>query len=233
MIATAFWRTIFFYLFLLVVMRVMGKREIGGLAPIDLVVTILMAELAAIPIQDPQLPLLVGAVPIATIMLLQLGLSALSLRNRRWRTLLNGRPSVIVQGGKLLPAEMKKVRYTIDDLLEQLRRQGYAGLSEVEVAVLETDGNLSVIPKSQHRPLRPKDLNIPTGYEGMSLPIITDGEVEYQHLKACDLDMTWLRRELEKRGIHDPKDVLCAILDTDGTLFVQRREDNNWYLQSN
>lgn len=232
MIATAFWRTIFFYLFLLIVMRIMGKREIGGLAPIDLVVTIIMAELAAIPIQDPQVPILVGAVSIATIMLLQLGLSSLSLRNRRWRTLLNGRPSVIVHGGKLLPQEMKKVRYTIDDLLEQLRRQGYAGLSEVEVAVLETDGNLSVIPKSQHRPLRPKDLNIPTSYEGMSLPIITDGEIEYEYLKACDLDMTWLRQELQKRGIHDHRDVLCAILDTDGTLFVQRREDTNWYLQS-
>lgn len=232
MIVTAFWRTIFFYLFLLIVMRIMGKREIGGLAPIDLVVTIIMAELAAIPIQDPQVPILVGAVPIATIMLLQLGLSALSLRNRRWRTLLNGRPSVIVQGGKLLPAEMKKVRYTIDDLLEQLRRKGFAGISDVEVAVLETDGNLSVIPKSQYRPIRPKDLNIPTSYEGMSLPIITDGEIEYQHLKACDLDMTWLKRELHKRGINDHRDVLCAILDTDGNLFIQRREETNWYLQS-
>src|SRR5690606_30830702 len=138
MIAIAFWRTLFFYLFLLVVMRVMGKREIGGLAPVDLVVTIIMAELAAIPIQDPQVPILVGAVPIATIMLLQLGLSALSLRNRRWRSLLNGRPSVIIQGGKLIPSEMKKVRYTIDDGLEQLRRKGHAGISDVEVAVLET-----------------------------------------------------------------------------------------------
>ena len=232
MIATAFWRTIFFYLFLLIVMRVMGKREIGGLAPVDLVVTIIMAELAAIPIQDPQVPILVGAVPIATIMLLQLGLSTLSLRNRRWRSLLNGRPSVIIQGGKLIPSEMKKVRYTIDDVLEQLRRKGHAGISDVEVAVLETDGNLSVIAKSQYRPVRPKDLNIPTEYEGMALPIITDGEIEYQHLKSCGLDMTWLQRELQQRGIEDHRDVLCAILDTDGSLFVQRREDNNWYLQS-
>lgn len=231
MIAMAFWRTIFFYLFLLIVMRIMGKREIGGLAPIDLVVTIIMAELAAIPIQDPQVPILAGAVPIATIMLLQLGLSFMSLRNRRWRTILNGRPSILIKDGKLVPAEMKKVRYTIDDVLEQLRRQGHASISDVEVAVLETDGNLSVITKSQYRPLRPKDLNLPTQYEGLALPMITDGEIEYEHLKACGLDVTWLQRELQKRGIADHRDVLCAILDTDGSLFVQRREDNNWYLQ--
>lgn len=232
MIITAFWRTIFFFFFLLVVMRITGKREIGGLAPVDLVVTILMAELAAIPIQDPEMPLLMGAVPIATIMLLQLGLSGLSLRNRRWRTLLNGRPSIIVKDGKLVPSEMKKVRYTIDDLLEQLRRQGYSSLTDVEVAVLETDGNLSVISKSQRRPLQPRDLNLPTKYEGMAYTIITDGEIEYQHLKACGLDMTWLQRELKKRGITDHRDVLCAILDTDGTLFVQRKEENHWYLNS-
>jgi len=231
MVSAVFWRTIFFYFLLLVVMRVTGKREIGGLAPVDLVVTILLAELAAIPIQEPERPVLMGAIPIATIMLLQLALSALSLRNRRWRTLLNGSPSVIIKDGKLVPSEMKKIRYTVDDVLEQLRRQGYASVSDVEVAVIETDGNLSVIPKSQRRPLQPRDLSLPTAYEGMALTIITDGEIEYQHLKACGLDMTWLQRELKKRGITDHRDAFCAILDTDGTLFVQRKEDNRWYLQ--
>lgn len=231
MVSAVFWRTIFFYFLLLIVMRVTGKREIGGLAPVDLVVTILLAELAAIPIQEPGRPLLMGAVPILTIMLLQLVLSGLSLRNRRWRTLLNGRPNVIIKDGKFVPSEMKKVRYTIDDALEQLRRKGYASPSDVEVAILETDGNLSVICKSQRRPVQPRDLNLPTAYEGMALTIITDGEIEYEHLKQCGLDMTWLKRELGKRGIADPGDVLCAILETDGTLFVQRKEDNHWYLQ--
>lgn len=231
MIATIFWRTLFFYFFLLVVMRIMGKREIGGLAPIDLAVTIIMAELAAIPIQNTDFPLLAGIVPIGTIMLLELLLSALSMRSQRWRALINGRPSVIIKDGKFLPMEMKKIRYTIHDVLEQLRRKGHADITDVEVAVVETDGNLSVIPKSQKRPLRPEDLSIPTGYEGMPQLLINDGEVEYAHLRACDLDIAWLMQELEKRGIRDVKDVFCAILSTDGTLFVQRKEDANWYVQ--
>src|SRR5690606_18488405 len=118
MIAIAFWRTLFFYLFLLVVMRIMGKREIGGLAPIDLAVTIIMAELAAIPIQDPQMPILAGAIPIATIMLLELALSGLSLRNNWWRHIINGKPSVIIKDGKFVPQEMRAVRYTVHDALE-------------------------------------------------------------------------------------------------------------------
>ena len=231
MILTAFVRTIFFYIFLLVVMRIMGKREIGGLAPIDLAVTIIMAELAAIPIQDPELPILVGAVPIATIMLLELGLSGLSLRSHRWRQLINGKPNVIIKDGKFVPQEMRRVRYTVHDVVEQLRRSGYSDISDVEVAVLETDGKLSVIPKSQSRPIAAKDLKIPTHYEGLPYTLISDGEVVYDHLNQCGLDMTWLNAELKKRGIQDVRDVFCAILDTQGELFVQPKEPTNWYVQ--
>lgn len=232
MLSVVFWRTVFFYLFLLVVMRIMGKREISGLAPIDLAVTIIMAELAAIPIQDPNIPLLVGVVPIGTIMLLAIGLSSLCLRSHRWRSIINGRPNVIIKDGKFMQTEMKKVRFSIDDVLEQLRRRGHASIADVEVAILETDGNLSVIPKSQKRPLRPEDLQIATRYEGLPLTVINDGEIEYAHLTACDLDITWLKRELAKKGIHDFAEVFCAILDTQGELFVQRKEDSKFYVQS-
>lgn len=232
MVYTAFFRAILFYFLLLIVMRVMGKREIGGLAPIDLVVTIMMAELAAIPIADPELPILVGVVPIATLMLLAMALSSLSLRSPRWRSFIDGRPNVLVKDGKFVPQEMKKVRYSISDVLEQLRRQGYAHVTDVEVAILETDGNLSVIPRSQSRALQPKDLGISTGYEGLPLTIISDGHIEYAHLDQSGLDLTWLQAELAKRGIKDPKEVFSAILDTQGNLFVQRKEDTNWYVQS-
>lgn len=232
MVYTAFLRTLFFYLFLLIVLRIMGKREIGGLAPIDLAVTIIMAELAAIPIADPELPILVGAVPIATIMLLEIALSGLSLRSHRWRSIINGRPNVLVQNGQFVPKEMRKVRYTVSDVLEQLRRKGHPHVVDVEVAILETDGNLSVIPRSQSRPVQPQDLGVSTGFEGLPLTIINDGQVEYPHLVQSSLDMTWLQGELGKRGIKDPSEVFSAILDTKGNLFVQRKEDTNWYVQS-
>jgi len=232
MIYTAFIRTIFFYFFLLVVLRIMGKREIGGLAPIDLAVTILMAELAAIPIQDPGMPILAGAVPIATIMLLELALSGLCLRNNWWRQLIHGKPSVIIKDGKFVPQEMRNVRFTVHEALEQLRRAGYSDITDVEVAVLETDGHLSVIPKSQSRPLAAKDLKLPTHYEGLPYPLIVDGEVIYDHLNQCGLDVSWLQEELKKRGIQDHRDVFCAILNTHGELFVQPKEPTKWFLQT-
>lgn len=231
MLYDVFLRTIFFYFFLLIVMRIMGKREIGGLAPIDLAVTIIMAELAAIPIQDTSVPLLVGAVPILTIMLLAMALSGLSLRNLKWRRIINGRPNVIIEDGRFVPQEMRRVRYSINDVLEQLRRAGYSDIADVEVAVLETDGHLSVIPKSQSRPIAAKDLNIPTHYEGIPYTLISDGEVDYDHLDRCGLDLTWLQREIRKHGIKDVRDVFVAIIDTQGELFIQPKESTNWYLQ--
>ena len=228
----AIWRTLFFYLFLLVVLRIMGKREIGRLSPMDLAVTIIMAELAAIPVADPELPVVAGAIPIATIMLLEIALSGLSLRSHRWRAIINGRPNILIQGGKFVPKEMRKVRYSIDDVLEQLRRAGYFNVADVEVAVLETDGNLSVIPRAQARPVQPQDLGISTQYEGLPITIINDGEIVYENLNQCGLDLTWLQSELEKRGIREPKEVFSAILDTKGNLFVQRKEDTHWYVQS-
>lgn len=232
MVFTAFLRTVFFYFFLLIVMRIMGKREIGGLAPIDLTVTIIMAELAAIPIANHDMSVLVGAVPIATIMLLSMGLAGISLRSHRWRSIIDGRPNVIIQNGQFVPKEMKKARYSIDDVLEQLRRSGYSHVTDVEVAILETDGKLSVIPRSQSRALQPKDLGISTGYEGLPMTLINDGEVIYAHLAQINLDLTWLQQELARRGIKSPEEVFSAILDTGGNLFVQRKEDTNLYMNS-
>lgn len=229
---TAFWRTIFFYLFLLVVMRIMGKREIGGLSPIDLAVTIIMAELAAIPIQNPELPLLAGIIPILTIMLLQLTLSGMTLKSANFRRFIAGTPSVIIRNGNLNPDEMKRARYTIADVLEQLRRTGYASPTDVEFAILETDGNLSVIPKSQRRPVTPEDLQVETKYEGLPTSLIHDGEVLYAQLSEIGLDYTWLMKELRKRGIQSTDDVFLAMLETDGNLLIQRKEDVNWYMDS-
>lgn len=227
----SFYRAIFFYFFLFIIIRLMGKREIGALAPIDLVVTIILAELAVIPIENPTVPIMVGVVPIITIFFLEMGLTSLSLRSRVWRRLINGRPSILVKDGKLMPDQMRRERYTIDDLLEQLRRKGLPNIAEVEVAILETDGFLSAIPKSQHRPIQPSDLNLSTAYEGLPLSIIIDGEVDYANLNKCGLDMTWLKEQLKNLGVHDVKDVFSAILDTRGELFVQRQGDYKFYMK--
>lgn len=217
-------RTFYFYVLLLAVMRIMGKREIGTLSPWDLVLTIMLAELAALPIENTRIGLLQGAVPILTLLATQVVVSWLSLKSTTVRNVIAGTPSIVIKDGRIVESELRRLRYGIDDLMEQLRQKDVPNIHDVEVAILETNGSLSVIPKSQKRPVCPADLGISTSYEGLPIPLINDGRIDYRALTAAKLDLTWLKQELERRGIHDPKEVLYACLDSQGNLFVQERE---------
>jgi len=217
-------KTLFFYLLLLAVVRIMGKRELGTLSPWDLVLTIMLAELAALPIENPRIGLWMGAVPILTLLAAQLLLSWLSLKSVAVRNLVAGTPSVVIKDGRIIEAELRRLRYGIDDLMEQLRQKNVPNIQDVEVAVLETNGQLSVIPKSQRRPLCPADLGVPTAYEGLPIPLINDGAIDYRALSAARLDVSWLKEQLRARGIHDPREVFYACLDSQGNLFVQEKE---------
>lgn len=214
-------RTLILFLAVLIVMRIMGKREIGQLQPFELVVALMIADLAAIPMQDTGLPLLGGIIPIVVLMLAQVTLAYITMLNGKGRTLVCGRPSVLVENGRLVEEELRKQRYNINDLLVQLRDKEYYNLGDVEFAILETNGQLSVIPKSQKRPLQPSDLSIDTSYEGVPMTLIMDGQVLTDNLKKVQLDEAWLRAELKKFGIKRPKDVFFASLDTSGKLYYQ------------
>ena len=217
-------KTFFFYILLLIVVRVMGKRELGTLSPWDLVLTIMLAELAALPIENPDIGLWMGAVPIATLLVAQLALSWLCLKSVAIRNVVSGTPSIVIKDGRIIEPELRRLRYGIDDLMEQLRQKNVPNIQDVEVAVLETNGTLSVIPKSQKRPLCPADLGVPTGYEGLPITLINDGAVDYRALSAARLDLSWLQDQLKARSIHDPREVLFACLDSQGQLFVQERD---------
>lgn len=224
-----FGRTAILYLVAVVVIRTMGKRQIGQLQPFELVITIIIAELVVIPMQDKDVPLVEGLVPVFALLLLQYGVSLLLMKSEGVRAVVCGVPSVLVHNGRIVEQELHRLRYNLSDLLEQLRVKGLPNLADVEFAILETNGELSVIPKSQKRPVQPQDLEISTDYEGLPLPLILDGKVKAGALEKAQLDMAWLRGELEKRKIRRPKDVLYASLGTDGTLFIQPRElDVGW-----
>lgn len=225
MFLVAFLRTIFFYFFLLVALRIMGKRELGPLGPLDLVVTIIMAEVAAIPIEAPERPLMLGVIPIATIVFLEIVLSYLCLKSKKVRDLISGRPSVVVQDGRMVQQEMRRLRYSVADLMEQLRIRGYHNVQDVEMAVLESDGELSVLPKSHKRPLSSADLGLPVRQEGATHTLIIDGQIDYEALRAVNLDVNWLNDRLAERGVNEAKDVLVAFLDGFGGLVVQQREE--------
>lgn len=217
-------RTVFFYVLTLIAVRIMGKRQVGQLQPFELVITIIIAELAVLPMEDHDTPLLSGVVPIVIIVLLQMGLAYATLKSEAVQSFVCGTPSVVIANGRLVEREMRKLRFSINELMEQLRVQNIRSISDVEFAVFETNGNLSVIPKSQCRPVTPKDLGIPTEYEGLPVPLVIDGKVEYSNLKKINLNEKCLRKELAKFGVEDFKDVFLACLDTTGELYFQMKE---------
>lgn len=217
-------RTVLLYLLVVVTMRIMGKRQIAQLEPFELVITIMIAELAAIPMQDRHIPLINGVIAILTLLFIQVTLSVLSLKSLRFRTILDGRYSLVIANGVIQEQEMRKARYNLDELLEQLRLKDIFNLEDVEFAILETSGELSVLLKSQNRPVTPKDLELETPYEGLPVVLVFDGEIMQSELAKVNLGEGWLRSELEKLGCKDPTDVLIATLNTQGDLFYQLKE---------
>lgn len=217
-------RTAFLYILVVITMRLMGKRQIAQLEPFELVIAIMIAELAAIPMQDRHIPLINGVIAILTLMFIQVTFSIISLRSLTFRTLLDGQYSIIMANGKIQEKEMRKSRYNLDELLEQLRLKNVFNLEDVEFAILETSGELSVLLKSQKRPSTPQDLNISTEYEGMPSILILDGKVDATQLEKANLGEAWLRIELEKHEIKDPKDVLIASLNSQGELYFQPKD---------
>ena len=219
-----FARSLILYGLVVLVMRLMGKRQIGQLQPFELVVTIMIAELASVPMQNRDLPLSSGVVPILTLLVAQVILSLLILRSQWARRIICGTPSILVRNGRLEQKELSRLRVNLNDLLEQLRTKNVPNLEDVEFAILETTGGLSVIPKSQKRPLNPADLNLSTEYEGLPLDLIVDGRVNQENLATAGLDEAWLRRQLDRLGLSGPETVFFASLDAQGHLYFAKKE---------
>ncbi len=217
-------KTVFMYTFVLFVTRVMGKREIGQLSPFDLVVAIMIADLAAMPLEEKSIHIHDAVVPIAVLAVAEVVFAFMTLRSEKARSLISGKSSIVVRDGKILEGAVRELRYNIDDLLSGLREKDVSNIQDVEFAVLEGSGRLSVIMKSQARPVTPRDLGITTSYEGLPYPLVTDGEVKYKYLDQLGLTIAWLKEELRKKGVKDPADVLLASLDTSGELYVVKKE---------
>lgn len=214
------------YLVLLISTRIMGKREIGQLSSIDFVVAIVVAELATLPITDRNFPLLQSLVPITLLTILQVITSLLCLKSNGFRQFLYGKPNILINKGKMQIKEMRKARYNIDDLLTQLRQRDVFDISEVEYAVLETSGDLTVILKPGKRAVTREDLgekNIPD--EPLPLTLITDGVINIKGLKEAGIGRNWLDEQLKKQGIKEAKEVFFASLSSDGSIYLMKREE--------
>lgn len=226
-ILTAFIRTLLMYFIVLVVLRLMGKREIGKLSIFDLVVSIMMAEIAVMVIEDTKIPLIKGIVPIITLMLTQIILSYITLKSKKIRDIVEGQPAVLIANGKLRDNEMAKQRYTVDDLITQLREKNINRIADVEFAILETSGKLSVFPKPAQLPATKEDLEIKDrDYGGIPMPIIEDGRILSSSLQKINKDEKWLIKKIKEHGIHDVHQIFFASVDNKGEFFIDLKDKN-------
>lgn len=211
------------FLWLLLIARLMGQRSIGQLHIFDFLVAVVIAGTTAGALNSSTNALIGVLATTVTLALLHILISYLALKNARFRRIVQDEPLVIVQNGQLMEDTLRQARFNLDDLLLELRQKNIPNLHDVEFAILESGGKISVIPKSQARPLQPRDLRIPTKYEGMPVMLIEDGNIIDDNLVRNGLDNAWLINQLQNYGIDDPKNVLVALLDTNGRLFVGKK----------
>lgn len=223
MVLLVFLRTLILYIVVVTVVRLMGKRQMSQLQPFELVITIMISELAAVPMQDTGVPLINGIIPILTLLFMQILISLGTLKSNIVKKAVCGSPTILIDKGIILEDQLKKLRYTLNDLLEQLRIKGYFNITDIEYAILETDGDISVIPKSQKRPLTPTDMNIPTKYEGLPINLIIDGKINRDSFQKANIQFEWLLSILNQKGIKKVEDVFYAGITSDGNLFIQGR----------
>ncbi len=222
---TAFFRTLILYFILMLGLRLMGKRQIGELEPSELVLTLIISDLAAVPMQDFGIPLVNGLFPIITLLCVSMLLSFFSLKSIRFRALVCGRPTVIIRDGKILQQNMARNRFTVDELLEQLRSQGYSDISAVKYAVLETSGQVSVLPYTKDSPATPKVLGLDV-QDDVTLPVllINDGHVMSENLSASGYDGAWLDKQLKQRRLTSPRQVFFMTVDEVGGITCVAKE---------
>ncbi len=199
----------------------MGKREIGQLSIIDFVVSIMIAELAVISIESPEEPMLQSLLGIGVLLVVQIIFAYISLKSDKVREIIDGKPAVIIDRGKIDENEMKKQRYNFDDLLVQLREDGVSKVSDVEFAILEPSGKLSVMKKDED------EGEDEEGQKHFPLPLILDGKLQYDHLKRLNKTELWLRQELKKLGYRDLKKISLCSLESGGIFFIDTIDESD------
>ncbi len=220
-----FFRTVLVYVVVFLTMRMMGKREIGKLSVFDLVIFIIIAEIAVFIIDDLRKPIIHGLVPIATLVLIQIGTAKLSLHSQTAREFIEGTPSYLIKNGKLDRTEMKRQRYNLDDLMVQLRQNRVMNVADVEFAILETSGKLTVVekPEEKRQAEAPPDPFDTIRYEGLPLPLIMDGKVQDQNLSKLGKTRFWLKSKIQERGVKEFKEVFFCSVDHRGIMFLDKK----------
>jgi len=218
-----FIRAIILYIIVLIVMRLMGKREIGQLQPFELAISIMIADLATIPMAEPGIPIVNGIVPILGLLLMHLVISVINLKSVKIRQIICGKPSILIYRGRIDEKEMRKERFTINELEERLRGNNVVNIGDIEYAILETSGQITVIQKPDKRYTIPADFNIMPDYEGISYDLVVDGKIMEENLSKVGKNYRWLENQLEPYKIK-PEEALIVTIDGRGNFFCQEKE---------
>jgi len=218
-------RSVILYFLLILAIRLMGKRQIGQLEPSEFVVAMLIADLAAVPMQDLGIPLLAGVIPILTVLAIEVLLSALSYHFISVRRLLCGTPIILMENGNILHENMKKTRITTDELMEQLREKGFLELSSIKYAILETNGQISAFVYDKNEPVTREDLKLETCETSLPLVLISNGALLHQNLRQSCYDKESLSQLLTEKGLQT-SDVLLLTTDPSGHLYLARKKES-------
>ena len=214
-------RTFLLYFVVIFVMRIMGKRQIGQFEPYEFAITLMISEIATLPMQDTRIPILHGVMSIITLGFLQTMLALMQLKFRIFRHILNGKPSIVIRNGEIDIKELKQLRFNINDLMEEIRLMGYLNIDDIQIAILETSGQLSVFPKFSKAAVEKRDLKIKGTEENIPITLIMDRKICYESLEFLNKDANWLLNKLHERNITTPKEVFLAIMNSSGNLYIQ------------
>lgn len=217
-------RTIILYSLVVLTMRLMGKRQIGELEPFELVIAIMISDLASFPMQDIRIPLIHGIIPILTLLMIQTIITLIELKSEKAAEILTGRPSILINQGKIDIKELRNQKLSFNDLIEELRLNGYYNISDVEYAILETSGQLSIMPKTSISPATKEDLKINSPQEKLPVTLILDGKINKANLKSINKTEEWLYTQLKMNNISSVKEVFIATIDSKGKFFYQLKD---------
>ena len=218
-------RTLIVYFSLLLIMRLLGKRQLGEMELSEFVLASLIADMAAHPLQDIGIPMINGLIPIVTLFCCEILIAGFSLKNLRLRTLLFGKPSILISRGTIDQAEMRKNRFTLDELMQELRNQGITDIQKIEYAILETNGKLNVIPYPSESPVTPTQLGLDIPDDGRPHVLISDGRLLNATLTQCGLTLKWLQRQLHQHGAERAEDVFLMTVDDAGGVYISIKEN--------
>lgn len=218
-----FVRTIILYIVIFVVVRCMGKKEIGQMQPFEFVISLMIADIASTPLTDTGIPIFFGIIPILGLLFSYMVLSICNMSSVVLRGIICGRPEVLINKGKIVEKALIKERITINELQERLRVKDVFSIEDVEYAILETNGELSITFKPGKRNLTPEDMGIESEYVGISYDLVIDGKVSYENLNKINKDYKWLKKEVNKFGFN-PEEALLVIISGNGSFYCQKKE---------